>query len=1078
MSLHKLTALDGYTYLTRQVAAADATHRGHESLGDFYAARGESPGLWTGSGLSGLAGIDPGTHVSAAQMKALFGKGRHPNADAISAAMIIAGHSPAHALRASKLGLAFYSYDHKSPFQAEVTRRFAEHNKELGLVRGASIAADVRTRIRTGVAAEMFADWHGHPPKDPRELSGFIARSSRKAMTAVAGYDLTFSPVKSVSALWAIASPEVATQIQEAHQGAVANTLGWLERDAVFTAVGTHGVRTCVKVTGLIAAAFTHRDARSGDPDLHTHVAVSNKVQTLNGIWMALDGRALFKAIVAAGERYDTRIEAELAARLGVRFEPRPAAGTSKRAVREVVGVDPALNTYWSSRRADIVVRRAVLSAEFQVNHGRTPTTIELVRLARQATLETRPAKHSPRSYADQRATWRAQATQVMGESDTVEAMVAAAAGSRHPGRQVTMPGATDQPVTGHAATGQAITGQWVGETAAHVVARVSVSRPAWQVWHVRAEAERAARAARVALADVDGAVDQVVAAALSPTHAVPLTSPAHMADPASARRRDGSSGHTVPGAARFTSRALMDTRANGVTAAQRTDGPATVVKATSAAPAAEGVTLSPAAAQPTAPRATAGTGETLAGAPAGSDKPARAQTRNNTEPPREDGSDLEAGQEALFHAARQREYAPAPDLDAFDTERQLVEANRWDHAPVARARLVELNEMAADFFCAGYANSWGPQYVSGRLGTDLADHPGFRPGYAPAGWTNLSDHLRHLGVRDQEILAAGLGRVARTGAIIDQFRDRLVMPIHNGNQVHGFIGRRHPDLTNHDAGGPKYLNTPRSDLFDKSAQLFGLTEAQTALAAGATPVLVEGFFDAIAVTLSAGGHHVGLACLGTSLTADQAGALRPYIGAQRPGVIVATDADLAGEIAAQRAFWVLASRGDTPRKLAMAGGQDPAEVLELGGPMALRAALADAQPLARHLLDERLSHLGDNPQVLAECAAIIAAQPPHTWMEQIDYAAARSNPGRGVFREAVADAARRWTLDPLGNAQTQIGDLPKVQTRLLEGANAPLSADATSDLDLAPGVAAKRRLQRGQSSRTNPERHPSRPLR
>ena len=306
--------------------------------------------------------------------------------------------------------------------------------------------------------------------------------------------------------------------------------------------------------------------------------------------------------------------------------------------------------------------------------------------------------------------------------------------------------------------------------------------------------------------------------------------------------------------------------------------------------------------------------------------------------------------------------------------------------------------------------------------------------------------------------------------------RARLVLPIRNGDRVHGFIGRRHPGLADHDKGGPKYLNTPATDLFDKSAQLFGLTEAGTALDAGATPVLVEGFFDAIAVTLSAGGQHVGLAALGTSVTADQANALRPYIGAQRPGVIVATDADLAGEIAAQRAFWMLTARGDTPRHLAMAGGQDPAEVLERGGPTALRAALEDAQPLARHLLDERLNHLGDNPQVLAECAAIIAAQPPHTWMEQIGYAAGRTNPGCGSLREAVADAAQRWTLDPLGNAQAQIGDLSSVQTRLRQGER--LWADGTADLDLATSVAAKGRLQRGQSMGTNPERHPSRPLR
>ena len=1038
MSLHKLTAGGGYTYLTRQVAAADATHRGRAPLGDFYAARGESPGVWVGSGLSGLAGVDPGDHVTAAQMRALFGQGRHPNADAISAAMIAGGHSPAQALRASKLGVTFYSYHDTSPFRVEVSRRFAEHNSDLGLADNASIAADVRARIRADVGTAMFTDWHGHPPADSRELSGFIAGSSRKAVTAVAGYDLTFSPVKSVSALWALAPPEVAAQIQEAHQGAVASTLGWLERDAAFTRDATGRVRY-VEVTGLVGAAFTHRDARSGDPDLHTHVAVSNKVQTLNGRWSALRGRVLFKAATTACELYNTRIEAELIARLGVRFETRTGADTSRRPIREVVGVDPALNAFWSSRRADIVVRRAVLSGAFQVDHGRAPTTIEEGHLAQQANLETRPAKHSPRSYADQRTSWWAQATQVLGGEGPIKAMVAAATGSRPLGR----------PVTPLGATRLAVTAPWVDDTAARVVARVSVSHPAWQVWHVRAEAERAARTAGVALADVDGAVDQVVTAALSAAHAVPLGMPRPVADPATPRRRDGSSAYAVPGAARFISRAASDTQAYPVAPAQHGDGPAAVVGVALAESAAGAVVLPPAGepqAQLVAQSATAGTGQVLAVAGSGSGKPDETPTRNTTEPSRDDGSEVEAGQEALFHAARRREYAPTPDLDAIDSERQLVEANRWDHAPVARARLLQLNEMAADFFAAGYAHSWGPAYVSGRLRTDLADHDDFRPGYAPAGWTSLSDHLRVLGVGDQEILAAGLGRLARTGRVIDQFRDRLVLPIRNGEAVHGFIGRRHPGLADHPKAGPKYLNTAQTDLFDKGAQLFGFAEGHAALDAGATPVLVEGVFDAIAVSLSSG-DHVGLATLGTSLTAAQAGTLRPYLGALRPGVIVATDADLAGEIAAERAFWMLTARGDTPRHLCLAGGQDPAEALQRGGPAALRDALADAEPLGRHLIDERLDHLGGTAQMLGGCAAIIAAQPPRTWMEQIDHAAGRTSPAPGTLQQAVADAAQRWTLDPLGRAQAQIGDLSAVRARLQRAAEVRRPPGDRSDL-------------------------------
>src|SRR3712207_544521 len=125
----------------------------------------------------------------------------------------------------------------------------------------------------------MFTEVYGRPPADARELSGFLARASRPATRAVAGYDMTFSPVKSVSALWAIAPRQVAEQIEAAHAAAVADTLAWLERQACFTRLGAGGARQ-VETRGLIAAVFTHRDSRAGDPDLHTHVAVSNKVQT------------------------------------------------------------------------------------------------------------------------------------------------------------------------------------------------------------------------------------------------------------------------------------------------------------------------------------------------------------------------------------------------------------------------------------------------------------------------------------------------------------------------------------------------------------------------------------------------------------------------------------------------------------------------------------------------------------------------------------------------------------------------------------------------------------------------------
>jgi TrwC relaxase len=78
----------------------------------------------------------------------------------------------------------------------------------------------------------------------------------------------------------------------------VRDALSFIERHALFTRQGRKEVRQ-VNVTGLVAAAFTHRDSRAGDPDLHTHVAVANKVQTLDGRWLSIDGRVLSKATVA-----------------------------------------------------------------------------------------------------------------------------------------------------------------------------------------------------------------------------------------------------------------------------------------------------------------------------------------------------------------------------------------------------------------------------------------------------------------------------------------------------------------------------------------------------------------------------------------------------------------------------------------------------------------------------------------------------------------------------------------------------------------------------------------------------------
>ena len=108
-------------------------------------------------------------------------------------------------------------------------------------------------------------------------------------------------------------------------------------REAALTRTGKAGIAQ-VDTNGLVAAAFDHPDSRTGDPNLHTHVAVSAKVQGLDGAWRALDMRVLHAMAVAASETYNTAVEDELRTRLGVRFVER-AAGRGKRPVREIDGI-------------------------------------------------------------------------------------------------------------------------------------------------------------------------------------------------------------------------------------------------------------------------------------------------------------------------------------------------------------------------------------------------------------------------------------------------------------------------------------------------------------------------------------------------------------------------------------------------------------------------------------------------------------------------------------------------------------------------------------------------------------------
>ncbi|MGV9823479.1 MobF family relaxase [Nocardia xishanensis] len=549
-TIHKVVAGNGFQYYLRNVAANDATSRGRSSLSDYYSVHGESPGRWHGTGLSAL-GIDIGAEVTEAQMKSLFGLGLHPNAEAIEAAVydrqVHLGAKQKDAARAadkaSRLGNPFRAYAEVSEFRKRCEQAFREHNSAHGRDPTAAIPDAERARIRTHVAFDMFTDEYGRAPLDARELSGWIAKNSRPPATAVAGFDITFSPVKSVSALWAIAPKAVAEKTEAAHQAAITDALHWLEQHGIYTRLGRNGIRQ-VDVEGIVAACFTHRESRAGDPDLHTHVVIANRVRTLDGRWRTLDSAALYQLVVTVSEIYNTRLEHHLETTVGVEFAARLGIDPSKRPIREIRGIPAALIGRWSQREAALKARLGELAADFQTRFGREPVPIEMYGLAQQATLETRPAKQLSRSRAEQRAAWRTEAVDLLGGRNALADVVAAAL----------------NPVR---AARAAVSSEWISGVARRVLEVVSEHRSTWRHSNIRAEAERQVRG-HITPGDWEWVTAAVTTEALSPAHSIARGDP-DLAEQPELRvvpqllgRRDGNSVHTRANSQLYTSAAVL----------------------------------------------------------------------------------------------------------------------------------------------------------------------------------------------------------------------------------------------------------------------------------------------------------------------------------------------------------------------------------------------------------------------------------------------------------------------------------------------------------------------------------------
>lgn len=315
----------------------------------------------------------------------------------------------------------------------------------------------------------------GAPLGRPHGQPTVVQNSHGQANTrhAVVGFDLTFSVPKSVSVLWALSPRSIQDQILETHHQAIKATLEWLEENVIHTRAGRNGVAH-LGTRGAIAAAFDHWESRAGDPQLHTHMVIANRVQRItDGAWVTLDSRTLHKAAVAASEHYNGLLFDALRRNLGTDTDIREPAANTHNPTQQLTGVDDILIREFSNRSRLIDMETDRLVAEWTASHGTPPTATTTIKLRQQATLSTRTAKPETAVPLHQlSAQWKARAAANGFEPRDILANTI--------GRSRTAPFRTGD-----------FTANWIDAVGSLTRERVAAKRATWNRWNLLAEAER-----------------------------------------------------------------------------------------------------------------------------------------------------------------------------------------------------------------------------------------------------------------------------------------------------------------------------------------------------------------------------------------------------------------------------------------------------------------------------------------------------------------------------------------------------------------------------------------------------------
>jgi DNA primase len=319
--------------------------------------------------------------------------------------------------------------------------------------------------------------------------------------------------------------------------------------------------------------------------------------------------------------------------------------------------------------------------------------------------------------------------------------------------------------------------------------------------------------------------------------------------------------------------------------------------------------------------------------------------------------------------------FAEAVELLA---DRYGVELQREREDPQAEARRQQRRRLGdlLDRTAAFYAHVlWeapeatkAREYLAGRgLGEETLR--AFGVGYAPSAWDTVLTRGQRAGFSVEELRAVGLAQRGRGGGEYDRFRERIMFPIRDRRgRTLGFGGR-----AMRSDQGAKYVNTAETDFFHKSRMLYGIDLAKEAIAKAGRAVVVEGYTDVLALHQAGVGEAVGV--MGTAITEEQVAALSGMVDE----VVLALDADAAGQEAMLRAQRVAAGRRMRLRIAAMPAGEDPAEmVVEEGGAERFRELVEGAVDLPAFqvgLVLERtdVASPAERDRALGEVAPVLA---------------------------------------------------------------------------------------------------------